>query len=554
LFNRPRTELTITHLAEEINVPTALRRRALYDDLQALRAGSAQSGRYFDPQPVLEVIADDVPIPTAGIYVCDLSDVDTGGVIDWRRPPPSVGDARTVAVDPKLGRLSFATGETPSEVEVGYAYGFGDDLGGGPYNRRDSVESWLPRFQKPEVADPDFELWQIGVTQDSSVHAAVGSHSPVVGTLLAAIHAWNNFAATAPNALGIIAVMDNLSYEEDLSAPTAEITIPGSGRLAIVAADWPDNGQIVDGEPQRPRGRIVPQNRRLHLKADLYVRGTATAHGQTGELVLDGVLLEGELTVRPGNLGALHIAHCTAAANAAGLQTGCTVETGGGGGSLDNNANLAISVVRSIVGPLLLPESIAALALQDSIVGEDRSAGGGSGSGGGLTTSVALQASGADTYIARCTLFGTVAVRTVNAENSLFTGVVEVIRRQAGCLRFCYVPPSSRTPRRYRCQPDFTLMQLAEAAGLESLADLPAEQVARAQARVRPDFTSSRYGEAAFAQLSRRCAKEISCGGDDGAEMGVFYGLKQPQREANLRGALEEYLRFGLEAGIFFAT
>jgi len=30
--------------------------------------------------------------------------------------------------------------------------------------------------------------------------------------------------------------------------------------------------------------------------------------------------------------------------------------------------------------------------------------------------------------------------------------------------------------------------------------------------------------------------------------------LKQPQREANLRDALDEYLRFGLEAGIFYAS
>jgi hypothetical protein len=36
--------------------------------------------------------------------------------------------------------------------------------------------------------------------------------------------------------------------------------------------------------------------------------------------------------------------------------------------------------------------------------------------------------------------------------------------------------------------------------------------------------------------------------------MGVFSYLKQPQREANLRTSLEEYLRFGLEAGIFFAS
>jgi hypothetical protein len=36
--------------------------------------------------------------------------------------------------------------------------------------------------------------------------------------------------------------------------------------------------------------------------------------------------------------------------------------------------------------------------------------------------------------------------------------------------------------------------------------------------------------------------------------MGAFHNLYQPQRQANLRARLDEYLRFGLEAGIFFAS
>ena len=36
--------------------------------------------------------------------------------------------------------------------------------------------------------------------------------------------------------------------------------------------------------------------------------------------------------------------------------------------------------------------------------------------------------------------------------------------------------------------------------------------------------------------------------------MGAFCMLQQPQRLANLQIALDEYLRFGLEAGIFFVT
>ncbi len=48
--------------------------------------------------------------------------------------------------------------------------------------------------------------------------------------------------------------------------------------------------------------------------------------------------------------------------------------------------------------------------------------------------------------------------------------------------------------------------------------------------------------------------KSIRQGADDGGEMGVLHALFQPQRETNLRIRLDEYLRFGLHAGIFYAT
>jgi hypothetical protein len=73
-------------------------------------------------------------------------------------------------------------------------------------------------------------------------------------------------------------------------------------------------------------------------------------------------------------------------------------------------------------------------------------------------------------------------------------------------------------------------------------------------ARVRPVFTSLRYGDAGYCQLSLLCSAAIRQGADDEAEMGAFHNLFQPQRESNLRARLDEYLRFGLEAGIFYAS
>jgi hypothetical protein len=71
---------------------------------------------------------------------------------------------------------------------------------------------------------------------------------------------------------------------------------------------------------------------------------------------------------------------------------------------------------------------------------------------------------------------------------------------------------------------------------------------------VLPHFTSLRYGDPGYIQLRAATDAAIRQGADDESEMGVLHALFQPQREANLRIRLEEYLRFGLRAGVFYAT
>ena len=102
---------------------------------------------------------------------------------------------------------------------------------------------------------------------------------------------------------------------------------------------------------------------------------------------------------------------------------------------------------------------------------------------------------------------------------------------QQGCVRFSYVPPGSLVPRCFQCRP---------------AADDPPT--------LAPQFTSLRCGDAGYCQLAAASGAQILQGADDGSEMGVFHDLFQPQREANLRNNLPEYLRFGLQAGLFHAS
>jgi hypothetical protein len=150
---------------------------------------------------------------------------------------------------------------------------------------------------------------------------------------------------------------------------------------------------------------------------------------------------------------------------------------------------------------------------------------------------------GPPTTLQRVTVFGAVHVRELTvASEAVFTAPVVAERRQAGCARFSYLPDGSRSPRRYRCQPDLAL---------EGVTGPRAAVVA---ARVQPAFTSTHYGDPGYAQLALTVADELRAGAEDGSEMGAFSSLHQPQREANLRLRLEEYLPVGLEPGFIFLT
>jgi hypothetical protein len=147
----------------------------------------------------------------------------------------------------------------------------------------------------------------------------------------------------------------------------------------------------------------------------------------------------------------------------------------------------------------------------------------------------------------RSTVLGCVDVRVVDlVENSIITGAVTVSRRQHGCVRFSSLPSGSPTPRRYHCQPDLVIAAVPDTA--------PPTVPALEAARVRPRFTSTRYGTPGYGQLAPACAPEITAGADDESEMGAFHDLYQPQRTAALATRVDEYVPADAEAGIFFVT
>lgn len=449
-------------------VPAPLRRRPLHDELEALRQaqvdGRTPSARWFGAEPPFRVWVGNTEVDRDQIIIADLVDLDGGA--NWPRPAATriykrasdgvlVNRIVRVAVDPVRGRLSFVAGEVPTNVEVRSSRGFSAPIGGGSYARAKTLS--LPGVTPQPATSPE--------------------------ALLAALAAWN--ATAAPGAAAII----ELTGSYAVTAALPEITLPAGARLLLRASD----------------------HARPHLRGALIVHGPATPTDAPSALLLDGLLLEGDVTVGSGSLGELAISHCTHARRGASAPT---LQVTGA------HPDLRLRVTRSVLSSIVVANEIEELALADSI----------------LTCSApSIQAAMSPVRVERCTVLGTCSVRRLEATDSLFTFDVTVERDQEGCVRFCYVTPNSRTPRQYQCAP-----RRSATTG----AALPE----------RPTFTSLRYGDPRFAQLDERCPASIAAGASNGAEMGAFNLLLQPQRDANLASSFDEYLRYGLEAGIFHET
>jgi photosystem II stability/assembly factor-like uncharacterized protein len=311
--------------------------------------------------------------------------------------------------------------------------------------------------------------------------------------------------------IGVIRLWGNTTVAQNLS-----LKIPARKRLYLLA-----------GNGDRP-----------HLQGNIFIAGIATANRDgSGEFWLDGLLLEGQLVVSPGNLKQLQIGHSTLVPLAGGLvvekpaddtidedPTDLTLlamlmysltlfqrllKVGLGNNTLSpqqridritditlkqmrnaigavhhtieqwqhpatppqtdpddsncstdeiepprtnfeaDNGQLKITIDRSICGPIALADTVPSLNIVDSIIDP--------GLADGLVGAIA--AAGTATEIHNTTILGTTIARSLSASNSIFTDRVVTLRQQVGCLRFCYVPVSSHTPPRYRCQPDLLLAE-----------------------------------------------------------------------------------------------
>ncbi|MEO9897304.1 MAG: hypothetical protein ABJD13_05780 [Paracoccaceae bacterium] len=403
-----------------------------------------------------------------------------------------------VAFDPVLGRIATPASDAPPEqVEIQAHSGFPGTVGGGTYARSTGFVTGLGAPV------------QIGIADDLQT------------------------ALTTAQPGGIVEITDSETY---------------SGALSLDVA--PDQRLELRGA----QGQFPT----LDVPANIEITGAAES-----EITLNGLLIGGGAIVVPDDganaLRRLTLRHLTLLPGINALPDG-TPQQPTAPSLIIEAPNVIVDIEHCVLGGIRCHESTV-LTVTDSAID--------------ATDPANVAFSGLDDLspagrvtLRETTVIGKVAARVFTLiSNSILQAElvigdgwdipIQALDTQSGCARFSYIPPGSKVPRRYRCQPSHALAEAMRALTAENPNPSPAQELAverRVFGRMRPAFTQTRYGQAGYLQLLTSAPREIRTGADDESEMGLWHMVFQPQRESNLRTRLDEFLPSGLEAGFFYET
>jgi hypothetical protein len=552
LYTKPVPKAASQRVSNELNYPTPISRLELKESLEH-SVQHHQPDDYFDPHRSLYIWTGHVqpieerpmiPSPQEPGHAhsqhheqtqhgSPVSHVVWEGVAPERIIVADLSDwtyyphGSKVAVDPVLGRIAFSPSHVPDAgVRVLYHYAFSANIGGGEYTR--------DLFQPQK-----YHLFRVSKTGG-------------IRSIQDALHEWDKWKRHHPHTSlnAVIEIMDSAVYTEN--------------RLRTSLAEH-ETLQIRAANGKRPVIRLL--DRRPDRTDALGATGASNVtSASNSRFTLDGLLIEGRGIRISGDIAEVKIRHCTLVPGWE-IDHDCVPRWRNEPSLELAETSARVTIEHSILGPIHLvkdedegtdedvrddDDEPLHITISDSILDATDPRHEALGTPGAIAANATLN-------ILRSTVFGKVHVHAIElAENTIFNNDVRVVRSQIGCIRFCYLPPSSRTPRRFNCQPDLVQQQVDRQAADSQKLPLTdqdiTEEKQRESDRVRPVFNSIHYGSPDYCQLALVCAQEIQRGADDESEMGVFHDLFQPQRAANLRARLNEYTPARSTAAIIYVN
>ena len=395
-----------------------------------------------------------------------------------------------VAVDPVLGKLTFPNPNSDTINDVLVSYAYG-------FSGDLGGGPYSRRESVAKVLEPD-GLPRLDVKWEARVGKSFTNANGKFNKISNALEDWS---ANGEGKTGILAITDNQTYEEDLN-----IKLPPGSLLVIVSTDWAElnvsgmTSSIVDSSSRQVK--LSSSERRAHIKGKVIAQSGDSSN--MGGLVINGLLIEGTLDIMDVSL--MRIAHTV-------ITQSCEIK-----------CKDEIHVERSVMEDLNVNIPSTKININESIFNS--------------TVNTVYS----ELIVDRSTFLANVSAQVLNASNSIFMRNVAVTQKQSSFVRFSYIKSDFiKSLHHFRCQPSQALSQSGQSEKSAILS------------RIVPRFASTTLFTPNYCQLSVNCAEEIRTGAEDGSEMGAFSFLKIPQREANIKASLDEFLPLGLNAGVLSA-
>jgi hypothetical protein len=314
-------------------------------------------------------------------------------------------------------------------------------------------------------------------------------------------------------------------HRPELAKSIANNSISGGGTIA--ATDLLNNGitQIEDSKTYGPIGN-KPTIQKLVLQSDDYQRPymrlegnwTLTGAASNSILILDGLWIGAKAGLANPEIIINGDYNCVVIKN-------CTLDPGG-------VTNAAPGTINPLV--LTISGDIEYLCIESCVTGPIRVIGTGVVRQFIVTDSIiqsidatvdALLIGTGVTTLQRATVFGKVEVHRMEASEVLITEQAKVTDTQNGCFRFSAAPKGSGTTASRLPHPYESYIFTEDTHHW---------------------FTSRRFGDAGYAQLSDTAPDTIVRGGENGSEIGAFSSLLNPIKLDGLKTKVDEYMPFGL--------